>query len=167
VDVGPLVDRVLSATERGALDQLEPEARRRSFYRSWTRKEAYLKALGVGLVVALDELDMTGDHVESPFQGELRGILEPGTGWSLHDADLGSGYVATLAVEGDLRSPPEIRGSIDEPADLGPCLGIKDAATRLFAARVRTCQRAGEGAERDEDTERVEEGQRRWNLTMT
>jgi 4'-phosphopantetheinyl transferase len=112
MDFEPLVDRVLSVAERGALDQLAPEARRRAFYRCWTRKEAYLKALGVGLAVAPHELDVTNDHVEPLTRGQLRGLLEPGSEWSLHDVDLSNGYVATLAVEGDLLSPPVIRASI-------------------------------------------------------
>lgn len=112
VDFEPLVDRVLSVAERGVLDLLAPEARRRAFYRYWTRKEAYLKALGIGLIVPPHELDVTGDHAKPTTRGQRQGLLESGPGWSLHDADLGPGYVTALAVEGDLVSRPEIRGSI-------------------------------------------------------
>jgi 4'-phosphopantetheinyl transferase len=112
MDFEPLVDRVLSEAERGALDQLAPEARRRAFYRYWTRKEAYLKALGVGLAVAPRELDVTGDHVKALIRGQLRGLLESDSTWLLHDADLSPGYVAALAVEDDQLGPPDIRGSI-------------------------------------------------------
>jgi 4'-phosphopantetheinyl transferase len=112
MDLQPLVDRVLSVAERGALDQFAPEARRRAFLRYWTRKEACLKALGVGLAVAPHKLDVTNDRVKPPARGSIRGLLEPGCEWSLHDADLSPGYVAALAVEGDLLGPPEIRGSI-------------------------------------------------------
>jgi 4'-phosphopantetheinyl transferase len=112
MDFEPLVDRVLSLAERGALDQLAPEARRRAFYRCWTRKEAYLKALGVGLAVPPHELDVTGDHVKPLVRGQLRSLLEPDSAWSLHDADLSPGCVAALAVRGDLPGPPEFRGSI-------------------------------------------------------
>jgi 4'-phosphopantetheinyl transferase len=112
IDFEPLVDRVLSVAERGALDKLAPEARRQAFYRCWTRKEAYLKALGVGLAVGLHELDVTNDHVKPLTRVQLRGLLEPGCEWSLHDADLSPGYVASLAVEGDLLGPLKIRGSI-------------------------------------------------------
>jgi 4'-phosphopantetheinyl transferase len=112
MDFEPLVDRVLSEAERGSLDQLAPGARRRAFYRYWTRKEAYLKALGIGLAVVPHELDMTGGHVKALVRGQLRGLLEPDSTWSLHDADLSPGYVAALAVEDDLLGPPAIRGSI-------------------------------------------------------
>jgi 4'-phosphopantetheinyl transferase len=117
MDFEPLVDRVLSVAERGALDQLAPADRRRAFYRCWTRKEAYLKALGVGLSVAPHEVDVTGDHVKPQVRGQLRGFLKPDSAWSLHDTDLSPGYVAALAVEGDLPGPPEIRGSIQRVPD--------------------------------------------------
>ena len=120
VDYEPLVDRVLTVAERGALDQLAPDARRRAFYRCWTRKEAYLKALGIGLVVSPHELDVSGDHAKPITRGQLPGLLESGSGWSLHDADLGPGYVAALAVEGDLVSRLEIRGSIADARSRRP-----------------------------------------------
>ena len=102
MDFEPLVDRVLSLAERGALDQLAPEARWRAFYRCWTRKEAYLKALGMGLAVAPHELDVTGGHVKPLAPGQLRGHLKPCSTWSLHDVDLSPGYVAAFAIEDDL-----------------------------------------------------------------
>ena len=51
VDLQPLARRVLCVAELRAFARLEPEARRGAFYRSWTRKEACLKGLGVGLTV--------------------------------------------------------------------------------------------------------------------
>jgi 4'-phosphopantetheinyl transferase len=112
VDLEPLVGRVLSLAERGALDLLAPGDRQRAFYRCWTRKEAYLKGLGVGLVVEPHELDVTDDNVKPTTRGEFRSLLAPRSKWSLYDAHLGSGYVAALAVEGDLVSPPVMRGWI-------------------------------------------------------
>jgi 4'-phosphopantetheinyl transferase len=114
VDLEPLARRVLCAAELLAFGRLEPEARRGACYRSWTRKEACLKALGVGLTVAPDELDVTGDQVKLPTRGHAAGLPELGIECSLHDADIGPGYVATLAVEGDLSIPPTMRGSITQ-----------------------------------------------------
>jgi 4'-phosphopantetheinyl transferase len=120
VDLEPLARRVLCGPELRALGRLEPEARREAFYRSWTRKEACLKALGLGLTVAPDELDVTGDHLKLATRGPAAGLPRP-TEWSLHDADVGSGYVAGLAVEGDLPVTPTMRGPIThlDPAALG------------------------------------------------
>jgi len=57
VDTETLGRRFLSPAERDVLMELAEEEKQRGFYRIWTRKEAVLKALGVGLdgpIVALD-----------------------------------------------------------------------------------------------------------------
>ncbi|HVL82280.1 MAG TPA: 4'-phosphopantetheinyl transferase superfamily protein [Actinomycetota bacterium] len=56
-----------------------------SFYRDWTRKEAYLKATGLGLRVPLREVDVSGD--------------EPAPGWSLLSLDVGAGYAAAVCAD--------------------------------------------------------------------
>lgn len=114
IDLEPLARRVLNVAELREFGQLEPEVRRRAFYRCWTRKEACLKALGAGLTVAPDELDVTGDHVQLPIREPATGLARFGV-WSLHDAAVGPGYVATLAVEGDLSNPPTMCGAITQP----------------------------------------------------
>jgi 4'-phosphopantetheinyl transferase len=54
------------------------------FFRCWTRKEAYIKAIGSGLSHPLDQFDVT---VEIP-------------GWSILDLDVEAGYAGALAVDG-------------------------------------------------------------------
>ena len=114
VDLDPLVGRVLSLAERSALDLLAPDSRCLAFYRYWTRKEAFLKGLGVGFLVEPNEVDVTGDHVKPLTRGQLSGLSARRSGWSLYDADLGPGYVAAVAFEGDLVRPPVMRGWIVE-----------------------------------------------------
>lgn len=71
--------------------------RERAFFRLWTCKEAYLKALGVGLSEALDRfsIDLRGG---SP--AVARTELESGgrSALSLFQFDLGDGYIACLAT---------------------------------------------------------------------
>jgi len=79
--VGPIADMLFDADEAAELRSL-PEARRvRRFFELWTRKEAYAKALGVGLSVPLER-------------------LRPPRGWSLVDLPLGSDHVGALCVRG-------------------------------------------------------------------
>ncbi|OEZ49759.1 4'-phosphopantetheinyl transferase family protein [Janthinobacterium lividum] len=51
VDLDPLLELLCHADERTAMAALAPNQRRQLFYPLWTRKEAYLKALGTGLSV--------------------------------------------------------------------------------------------------------------------
>ncbi len=83
VTVEMLGSHVLSATETAHLRAFPPEVRDRAVFAAWTRKEAYLKARGVGL----PGLEI-GD--------------EAGPGWTLHEVDLGPGWAAALAVEGPI-----------------------------------------------------------------
>jgi 4'-phosphopantetheinyl transferase len=135
-DLEPLAHRVLNVAELRAFGQLEPKRRRGAFYRSWTRKEACLKALGTGLTVAPDELDVTGDHVKLPAREPAASLSRLGL-WSLHDADVGPGYVATLAVEGDLSRPPTMRGAITQPhatGDADVSWNVRDGHLRQAAS---------------------------------
>ena len=58
-DLDQLVSRCFSDSEREALEaQTEPE-KTQSFYRTWTRKEAFVKALGGGLNVDLKSFSVS------------------------------------------------------------------------------------------------------------
>jgi 4'-phosphopantetheinyl transferase len=59
VDVDGAARTALSGTELAALHALPPAERRRAFLRVWTRKEAVLKALGVGLRMPLRGLEVS------------------------------------------------------------------------------------------------------------
>ncbi|MFF4588646.1 4'-phosphopantetheinyl transferase family protein [Streptomyces sp. NPDC001388] len=59
LDVGSAARVALSARESAALDSLPPAERERAFLRIWTRKEAVLKALGVGLRMPLRGLEVS------------------------------------------------------------------------------------------------------------
>jgi 4'-phosphopantetheinyl transferase len=81
VDIEALPQRVFSATEEETLAALPADLRVRAFFECWTRKEAYLKAIGVGLS-GLERSDYNAAD------------------WSLHSIDAGSGYAAAVAVAG-------------------------------------------------------------------
>ncbi|SHI22844.1 4'-phosphopantetheinyl transferase [Streptomyces sp. 3214.6] len=59
LDVDSAARAALSDTELAALNALPPAERRPAFLRVWTRKEAVLKALGVGLTVSPRELEVS------------------------------------------------------------------------------------------------------------
>lgn len=74
--------------ERAELESLPDEARRAAFGQLWTRKEAYLKALGTGLSRALDADYLGGDPARHP------------AGWTVLDTSCGPGHTAAAAVLG-------------------------------------------------------------------
>jgi 4'-phosphopantetheinyl transferase len=95
-----LAYQVFSPREIATLLSLSGEARVRAFFAGWTRKEAYVKALGTGLARALEAFDV------SLAPGEPARLLadrdEPAATarWSLRDLTVGVGYAAALAVAG-------------------------------------------------------------------
>ncbi len=91
-----------SSNERTALDGLPPEELPRSFFRYWTRKEAFIKARGQGLSYPLDRLDVSTISSETGLELiEDSGQLSH---WSLLDLSPAPGYVGTVVVHGYLSS---------------------------------------------------------------
>lgn len=74
-----------------------PEAERLgAFYRCWVRKEAYIKALGEGLAMALDSFDVTLG--EEPQLLACRDRDEDPCAWTMIDVSPGPGFVAAAAL---------------------------------------------------------------------
>ncbi|MFE7645612.1 4'-phosphopantetheinyl transferase family protein [Streptomyces phaeoluteigriseus] len=63
LDVDAAARTALGATELSALYARPAAGRRSAFLRTWTRKEAVLKALGVGLHVPLRELEVSAPDI--------------------------------------------------------------------------------------------------------
>jgi 4'-phosphopantetheinyl transferase len=99
-DPQALAHRFFSADEQRALATLDPEDHYAGFFRCWTRKEAYIKAIGTGLSLPLNQFDV------SLRPGEENALLatRPDAGeaavWSLREVSAGDGYAAALCVHG-------------------------------------------------------------------
>lgn len=85
-----------SPSEFEALDALQGEQRELAFYRCWTRKEAYIKALGEGLSMPLDTFDVS--LCETPQFLACRDGREDPAHWSLLDVSPGPEFVGALAI---------------------------------------------------------------------
>ena len=83
-------------TLRAVPQERKPEA----FFSCWTRKEAYIKARGLGLSLPLDLFDVSFIPEEHPALFDNREDPHEITRWSLHELMPGMGYVGTLALEG-------------------------------------------------------------------
>ncbi len=99
-DVRPIEPEVaathFSASELADLSTLQGDAWLSGFYRCWTRKEAILKAEGVGLHRALDSFDV-GLLPDAPAE-LLRTRLNFLYPWKLYDVSPASGTIGALAT---------------------------------------------------------------------
>ncbi len=99
-DVDQLAKSCLSAREWSLFQRLPELQKPERFFRTWTRKEAYLKAKGQGLALPLDQIEVSWLPTDTPQLVHSPALPEAAERWSLRDLDPGPGYVAALVVEG-------------------------------------------------------------------
>lgn len=90
--------------ETAEIMSLPQSERERAFFCCWTRKEAYIKALGEGLHTPLDSFRVT---VQPSTPARLVHIEQDASAadeWTLHDLCLASDYTAALAYRDRKRS---------------------------------------------------------------
>jgi 4'-phosphopantetheinyl transferase len=97
-----IAERFFSMAERSALRELPVHERHDAFFRCWTRKEAFIKALGEGLSHPLDQFDVAIGPKAPPTLLATRPEAGEATRWSLWDIAVPDGYVAALATEVEL-----------------------------------------------------------------
>jgi 4'-phosphopantetheinyl transferase len=97
-DAAQIAARFFSASEQAALLDLPPEERNLGFFRCWTRKEAFIKAIGQGLYHPLDHFSVS--LAPDAPAGVLAVYAQPTEAerWSLREFQPASDYVGALAV---------------------------------------------------------------------
>lgn len=96
VSVGQIAERFFSADECAAMEIMPEPLRSQLFLRSWTRMEAYVKALGMGLAAAVkDGKILLHDKIPSQQREHLGKFA-----WSINCWQPAPEYVAAVAVEG-------------------------------------------------------------------
>jgi len=104
--VGPVKDsetlarRFFSASEQESLRSVRPEDRDEAFFACWTRKEAFVKALGEGLSLPLDSFSVSLAPDAAPALLAWTGREDERSAWSLRSWRPAPGYLAAVAVEG-------------------------------------------------------------------
>jgi len=93
-----LAERFFSVPERRALQNLSGDALQRAFFRCWSRKEAYIKARGEGLSLALDQFDVSIAANESRVLLATRPDPSEASRWVVQDVATGPEYAAAVAV---------------------------------------------------------------------
>lgn len=99
LEFSELVNSFFSPHERATWATLPPADHTRAFFSAWTKKEAYLKALGLGLSMALDSFSVS---LDSGATSELVGCASDGSvarQWHITPVDLAPDYACALAIE--------------------------------------------------------------------
>jgi 4'-phosphopantetheinyl transferase len=104
-DLLPVARTAFSPAEVAALLALPEDGRLEGFFRGWTRKEAYVKARGDGLTLALDAFDVSLAPDQPPAL--LANRLDPSepARWRLYSLVPADGYLGALAVASPSASP--------------------------------------------------------------
>jgi 4'-phosphopantetheinyl transferase len=95
-----LAQRYFATGEVKALRDLPAEERVAAFFRCWSRKEAFIKAIGDGLAFPLDEFEVSLAPGEPAALLAVRGDPAAARTWSLHDLVAPPGFAAAVAVAG-------------------------------------------------------------------
>jgi 4'-phosphopantetheinyl transferase len=87
-------EHYFSPAEVTVLRSLPKDKQTEAFFNCWTRKEAYVKARGLGLSLALHSFDVT------LAPGEPAAFLRGGDGWSIEALDPAPGFAAAVVAAG-------------------------------------------------------------------
>jgi 4'-phosphopantetheinyl transferase len=97
-EMDTITRRYFSTSEQVAIASYPKSQRILSFYRVWTRKEAYVKALGIGLSGNLAGFDVSPAPTGNGLLLAVNGNAQAANEWMLADIQIGGDYVAAVAV---------------------------------------------------------------------
>lgn len=104
----------LSISERALFHQLDQDQKSMAFYRAWTRKEAVLKADGIGLSKPLEDIEVTFLASEKPQVISIDGDINQATIWSLHNIEGISDYCGAIAAKTSSNNMKILYHSVDD-----------------------------------------------------
>ncbi len=95
-----IIERFCSEKEKKDFLTLSDSNKNEAFFTCWTRKEAYIKAHGKGLVYPLDEFTVTFLPGEPAVLSDTQNDINEKDNWSIKDIPVTAGYVGAVAVKG-------------------------------------------------------------------
>ncbi len=98
IDFAAIAPRFFSPGEVSSLFSLEKSDRVEAFYACWTRKEAFIKAMEMGLSLELDKFDVSLRPGEPAQLLSIKFQNQNTQNWSLYDLKVFPGFKDCLAV---------------------------------------------------------------------
>jgi 4'-phosphopantetheinyl transferase len=96
-----IAQQYFSKAEVAELQSLPIEQRESAFFTCWTRKEAYIKAQGLGLALPLESFDVSLSPNEPAMLRATRPDPQESARWMLRSLDVDPNYAGAIAVEND------------------------------------------------------------------
>jgi 4'-phosphopantetheinyl transferase len=106
--------KTFSLQESKEIKKLKPEERIAAFYRCWTRKEAFVKALGEGLYYPLDRFSVSIFPEASNCLLQIDERPTETSHWTILNLKTDPGYAAALAVNGHNWEPVFLDYSVED-----------------------------------------------------
>jgi len=104
-DLHEIAERMFSPAERRALRGLPPIQQPAGFFNCWTRKEAYVKAVGTGLIHPLTRFTVNLEPGQPARLEDVDGDAAAPGRWRIEALDLVPRCVAAVAVERPAAAP--------------------------------------------------------------
>jgi 4'-phosphopantetheinyl transferase len=98
-DLSSMAEWFCTRQERASIFHRLPTKAEYAFFRCWTRKEAFVKAVGKGLSIPLNSFDTLASNDLGLQRLDSGADSSDRATWELADLDVPEGYVAAVAVE--------------------------------------------------------------------
>jgi 4'-phosphopantetheinyl transferase len=116
-DLQDIAARFFADAEARVITALAPQERALAFFLCWTRKEAFVKALGDGLTLPLDRFRVACRPGERARILDIDGSASAGAEWSVYDVRPAPGFVGATVMRGAPRPLRLLRFDFDPGAD--------------------------------------------------
>lgn len=94
-----IAERFFSKSEVEVLKSLPVEQRVNAFFNCWSRKEAYIKAIGMGVSFPLDKFTVSLQPDVEPALLKVDANENEAVQWKMYKLNIGEHYAAALIVE--------------------------------------------------------------------